>query len=361
MMPRKLAFFTDDHEDLQARAIMSGDDEPDLLLAELLAGYPGVLSAEPLTEHHLKTHVKDLDITASRPQPDLHGYPVPDPGQGRVAATGGDAGSGGDPATGTGTGPQADTQTAAERVVSATVVTRDLTRHPKSISDREAVVLAHQEDIDRAASYLEGKLSVLIRCEKILVSHLSEEIAARTPGVPRFVRLDPNALQERKKAGGGLLDALPASRHTVLMEALLAAVTTATPDQLVVIPDLDLLAGGNDSTLTGEARELGEALYEKAGSVLLAFCDPSLTIPEVLAARFAVRLAIDILPRQVAGSDSRPVPVGRALVTQAEADLFTGYDEVGLYKHVAGLNAIRLRHGLQFAASQYKPPDGGPS
>ena len=358
MRRRKLAFFTDDPDGLQARAIMSPDDEPHLILGELLAGYPGVLSAEPLTEDHLNTHVKDLDITASLPDPDRGGYPVPGLGPGPAAGTGEDAG---DPATRTGTGPQADSQTATEPGVSATVITKDLARHPKSIGDREAVVLAHEEDIARAASYLEGKLSVLIRCEKILVSHLSEEIAVRAGGMAKFVRLDPNALQERRKGGGGgLLDALPASRHTVLMEALLAAVTAATPDQLVVIPDLDLLAGGNDSSLTGEARELAEALYEKADSVLLAFCDPSLTLPEVLAARFAVRLAIDILPRQVGTPGHRGVPVGRALVTQAEADLFTGYDEVGLYKHVAGLNAIRLRHGLQFAASQHKPPADGP-
>ena len=82
---------------LQARAIMSPDDEPHLILGELLAGDPGVLSAEPLTEDHLNTHVKDLDITASLPDPDRGGYPVPGLGPGPAAGTGEDRRGSGDP------------------------------------------------------------------------------------------------------------------------------------------------------------------------------------------------------------------------------------------------------------------------
>jgi hypothetical protein len=33
--------------------------------------------------------------------------------------------------------------------------------HPEAISDREAVLLAHREEIDRAVAYLSGGLSVL--------------------------------------------------------------------------------------------------------------------------------------------------------------------------------------------------------
>jgi len=355
---RKLVFYTDDPDGLQDRAILSGVDEPDLTLGRLLAEHSTVLSVEQLTQEHLNACVKDLDITASRPQPDRAGYPVPGLGLGAAAAA--DVADLG-PVSGAAieTAPWPDPQASPEPSVSGTVITADLARHPDSIRDREAVVLAYEGDIARAASYLECNLSVLIRCEKILVSHLSEEIAVRAGGVAKFIRLDPQVAKEKKT--GSLLDAIPASRRTELMEALLAAVAAANPGELLVIPNLDLLAGGNDSTLSGEARELAEALYEKADSVLLAFCDPSLTIPEVLASRFAVRLAIDLLPRQVVAPDGRKAPTGRALVTQAEADLFAGYDEVGLYKHVAGLNAIQLRHGLQFAASQYRPPSNGPA
>jgi transitional endoplasmic reticulum ATPase len=36
----------------------------------------------------------------------------------------------------------------------------------------------------------------------------------------------------------------------------------------------------------------------------------------------------------------------------------TGSDEVGLYKHIAGLNAVRLRHAVQYAAHQHLTPPG---
>jgi transitional endoplasmic reticulum ATPase len=355
-MRQRIAFFTDDPESLEARAVMAGLEEPGLTLGGLLACYPAVRSAEPLTPDYLDLHVKDLDIRASLPGPDQAGHPVPGLPLGRVEDRAADAGT--SPAEGAATPAQAGSE-AADSGAPRARGAGDLSRHPVSITDREAVVLAHQEAITRAVSYLEGKLSVLIRCEKILVSHLSEAIAARLgPTLElRFVRLEPAAAQEAKM-GGGLLGAIPASRRTALMETLLGAVAAAKPGELLVIPNLDLLAGGNDSTLTGEARELTEGLYEKADCVLLAFCDPSLTMPEVLAARFAVRLTIDVLP-PVVGSGEDRAPVGRALVTQAEADLFAGYDEVGLYKHVAGLNAIRLRQGLRFAASHYQPPAMG--
>jgi transitional endoplasmic reticulum ATPase len=351
----KFAFITDDPEGLEDRALLAGSDEKDLTLRRLLAEHSTVLSEKPLTPAQLDVHVKDVTITASLPRPNVPGYPIPGLPLGR-AGDGVEHPDAGD-------APPAESPAGdrpAEQAVSARVVSGDLARHPDSIRDREAVVLAHEEEISRAASYLEGRLSVLIRCEKILVSHLSEEIAVRAGGVAKFVRLDPKAADERSR-GGGLLGGVPSSRRSDLMEALLSAVAAARPGELLVIPNLDLLAGGSDSTLNSEARELAEALYEKADSVLLAFCDPSLTLPEVLAARFAVRLAIDILPRQVVGRDGGRAPVGRALVTRAEADLFAGYDEVGLYKHVAGLNAIRLRHGLQFAANQYMPPANGPA
>ncbi|MBY8847826.1 ATP-binding protein [Saccharothrix sp. MB29] len=120
------------------------------------------------------------------------------------------------------------------------------------------------------------------------------------------------------------------------------------------MPHLDLLAGGSDAGLSVEARELTDVLYEGSDCVLLGFVDPSLVIPEVLANRFAVRLAVDILPREVRTRTGARVPVGRALVTAEEAELFAGFDAVALYKHVAGMNAVRLRHALRFAHHQHR-------
>jgi transitional endoplasmic reticulum ATPase len=351
MSPRtRLTFLTDDPETFIYRATMASVDEPDLTVGGLVSEHPA-LCTEPLTPQVLALSVKDVGITARLLTADVCGYPPPGM---RLAAS----------------GPSDQTPPAVpDRARSPQPVTSDATAaspsdrpeshpmsHPTRISDREAVLLAHRLEIERAASYLEADLSVLVRCEKVLVSHLSEEIAVRSGRETTFLRLE--APRGGKPAAG--FGALPASRRGELLDELLAAVAEAKPGQLLVVPHLDLLAGGNDATLTGEARELTDALYEKTDCVLLAFFDPSLAMPEVLSSRFDVRLAIDILPRRVQlPSGAGELPVGRALVTQAEADLFRDFDEIGLYKHIAGLSAIRLRHGVRFAAHQYQASGAG--
>jgi transitional endoplasmic reticulum ATPase len=217
--------------------------------------------------------------------------------------------------------------------------------HPERLSDAEAVLIAHDREISRAAAYLEGGLSVLIKCEKLLVEHLAAEIADRSGRPARTIRASGAAVSE--------IPGLTASHRAAMLEATQAAIAKAAPGDVLVVPYLDLLAGGTDAGLSSEARELTEMLYERAECVLLAFVDPSLNVPEILANRFAVRLAVDILPREVFTAAGARVPIGRALVTDEEADRFDGYDEIALYKHIAGLNAVRLRHAMRFAFHQH--------
>ena len=151
---------------------------------------------------------------------------------------------------------------------------------------------------------------------------------------------------------------LGGGRRADVMAALQQAIADGGSADVIVIPHLDLLAGGTDAALSSEARELTDLLYERSERVILGFSDPSLIIPEVLANRFAVRLAIDILPRTVRNTGGEIVPIGRALVTESEAALFDGFDAIALYKHIAGMNAVRLRHGLRFAYHQHNARDG---
>ncbi|SDT45767.1 ATP-binding protein [Actinoplanes derwentensis] len=343
MTRRRLTFMTDndDVQSFEDRVLL---DEGDPTLGDLLADFP-VLCTVPLSADHLQMRLAELRIDVIPIRPDQPGY-LP-PGARLGSAPGGDpATAGTDGATAGPAVPAGDQDRPGE-------VTAD-GQHPRRINDREAVLLAHQLDIERAASYLESGLSVLVRAEKILVSHLAEEIAARSGRVTRTIRLDRANGQDAPAAG---LPGLPSSRRSELLDVLIEGLSTARPGDLVVVPHLDLLAGGNDATLNAEARELADAVYEAADCVLLAFFDPSLILPEVLASRFAVRLPVDILPRQVI-TLAGPVPTGRALVTRDEADLFVGFDEIGLYKHVAGLNAVRLRHALRYAAHQHRTPPG---
>jgi ATP-dependent 26S proteasome regulatory subunit len=218
--------------------------------------------------------------------------------------------------------------------------------HPDKLSERQAVLIAHQAEIAQAAAYLRRGMSVLIRCEKILVEHLAQWISVLSERPLRKI--------EAVEEGSSPLPLVPLSRRSESIGGLEKAVRAAVAGDLIVIPHLDLLGGGADSSLSGEAREIIEMLYEHSDRVVLAFTDPSLVLPEVLVSRFAVRMNMDILPREVSTEDGGRIPIGVALVTHEEAELFEGFDPQDLYRHIAGMNAVRLRNGLMFALNEHK-------
>jgi transitional endoplasmic reticulum ATPase len=225
--------------------------------------------------------------------------------------------------------------------------------HPERLTEREAVLLAHDTEINQSAAYLASGLSVLVKCEKLLVEHLAAEIAGRSGRARRTVQIVSGSAGSAPPG----VPALGGGRRSELVAALQTAVLDAADGEVVVVPHLDLLAGGNDASLTSEARELTDVLYERSGCILLAFIDPSLGLPDVLANRFAARRAIDILPREILTTGGERVAVGRALVTGEEAGLFEGFNAEDLYKHVAGMNAVRLRHAMQFAHHTHSSRD----
>lgn len=219
--------------------------------------------------------------------------------------------------------------------------------HPESLDEHDAIRIAHDQEIAKAAEYLDAGLSVLVRCEKLLVEHLAAEIAARSGRTPSVIPGHTSG-EPRTTARRGM-EAAGSGRRQQILGELQEAVRYAGKRDVIVVAHLDLLAGGSDAALTAEARELIDVLYERSKVVLLAFVDPSLAIPEVLANRFSVRIDIDILPRDVSADTGKRVPIGTALVTREEAGAFTGFDSVQLYKHIAGMNAVRLRHAMIFA------------
>src|SRR5262249_22603810 len=146
--------------------------------------------------------------------------------------------------------------------------------HPAELTERNAVLLAHDADITRAAAYLDSGLSVLITCEKLLVEHLASEIAGRAGRQPRFVDAPSGT-----GGGGGRVELLPIL-HQLIRDA--------GPNDVVIIPHLDLLASDSVSVLSAEARELIDVIYEPRqphSCIFLAFADLSLAIPEVIASR----------------------------------------------------------------------------
>jgi len=338
MPPRlRLRLVPADPDGLRDRVLLANADAPDLTLRELLAEYPA-MSLDRVDAAVLDTRLAALRIEVHTPPADAPLYLPPSLSVRDFA--GADPGVVSEPA-GDGAGEPAseDTDTTGAPLILP---------HPKDLSERQAVLIAHSEEIAVAAGYLRQGMSVLIRCEKLLVEHLAGRIATLAQRPAHRIEVEAAAAADPFAALGG------GSRRSGMIAGLEKAVKKAVPGDMVIVPHLDLLGGGTDASLSGEAREITDLFYEHSDRVLLAFTDPSLTIPEVLANRFAVRIAMDILPREVTGSDGTRMPVGVALVTREEADLFEGFDPQAFYKHVAGMNAVRLRHALRYALHEYR-------
>jgi len=349
-MPPPLRFASADPVAFKARVTLASHDEPDLTLRQLLAEYPA-LSLDPVLPTVLDSKVANLRIEAHALTPDTPLYLPP-------AFTVQSLADGASAAAGPGQSPAPAALPAAATPAGhgdGSQPPAIQARHPEHLSEREAVLIAHAAEIAAAAGYLKRGMSVLIRCEKLLVEHLAKQIAALSQRPHREIEIDA-------PVKGGASHAALGGRRGDLITGLEKAVREAVPGDIVVIRHLDLLGGGTDASLSGEGREITDVLYEHSDRVLLAFIDPSLAIPEVLASRFAVRIVMNILPREVAARDGAAtvkIPVGVALVTREEAELFEGFDPNAFYKHVAGMNAVRLRHALLYALHEYKSADGG--
>lgn len=208
-----------------------------------------------------------------------------------------------------------------------------------------AVRRAYGVEIDAVGEFLRARLSVLVTCDKLVVPYLWREMAIRGGLEAKLLEV-----AETPQAPG--LPGIQSQRQAQFAE-LKGLLHSIKDGHVLVLPHLDLLAGG-DTNLAPDSRELIELLYGEADRLLLAFVDRSLQVPEVLAARFAVHFLFSGVQRQVVLEDGRSVPLGRGLLTEAEIAMFKGFDEEGLYKNVAGLNPIRLRHAILYAVQKHK-------
>ena len=344
MPPRlRLRLVPVDPDEFRARRLLAGEDAT---LRQLLAECPA-MSLDPVLPALLDAKVTSLRIEEHNASPDAPLYLPPTMTMRDIAGVTSElADSDGQAAS-----PAAVHEDQAKPDADARSL--DIQPHPEHLSEREAVLIAHATEISVAAGYLEQGMSVLIRCEKLLVEHLAQRIVTLSGRPARKIEVEA----ESAVAAGPFAGLAGGSRRSDLITGLGKAVRDAVPGDIVVVGHLDLLAGGTDASLSSEGREIIDLLYEHSDRVLLAFTDPSLTIPEVLASRFAVRIAMDILPREVRASDGTRLPIGVALVTSQEADLFKGFDPHAFYKHVAGMNAVRLRHALRYARHEYRTDD----
>ncbi len=305
------------------------DDEA-LTLAQLLQRAPA-LSTEPLPAALLQKPLSQLLVTAVEAGPDCSLYRPPGLTLGVQREQ---------PAATPARQPEPVASAPPPAAVPAAAGARS---HPATLSGGEAVRLAYSREIDRVASFLRSHLSVLVYCDKLVVEHLWRDMA-RKAGLRDIV------LTTAEEQGEELLPRSLRQRQLAQLKELAHALKQG---DVLVLPHLDLLAGGSDANLPNETREFIELVYSASDCLLLAFADRSLEIPEVLAARFAVRVLLSGVPRSVIYPDGGESLAGEALVTVAEAACFSAFNPEGLYKNVAGMNPIQLRHAIAYAVKEH--------
>jgi cell division protease FtsH len=214
---------------------------------------------------------------------------------------------------------------------------------PQDLSIEQAVEAAYAHELAEVASKLQRGLPVLIECDKDLAPFLYVNLRARLkPAGLRCIYLDGRPRQEEPNPVQplGLIG-------TMIAQLRDAVRGSAVERRVVVLPHLDLLTTSQGG-LTAEAREVIPLLYENPELVWLGFKDPSFPLPRVIENLFPHRASLLGIAR----------PRLRHLITQKESRKFgRQFNPWALYKHVSGVNAVRLRKLLATLEGEDYPAD----
>jgi transitional endoplasmic reticulum ATPase len=213
------------------------------------------------------------------------------------------------------------------------------------LDDENVVRLTYGKEIDDAASFLRAGLSALVTCDKLVVKYLAEVIPAMAGKRPETLELECGAGEQASQQQQG-------SVRNRQIEQLREKLSSLHAGRVLVISHLDLLAGGNETILSNEAREVIDILYSNTDKLVLAFADRSLGLPEVLADRFSVRISIMGVPQKIKLPGGQERDLGSVLVAPEEADMFAGFAAPEFYKRVVGMNPIRLRQSIKYALAE---------
>lgn len=234
----------------------------------------------------------------------------------------------------------------------------DVARHkepetyPEHLSDNEAVQIAYRHELGAVARYLENDLSVLIVCDKILTEHIYDYVCKRADRVPVLDDSMPQAPEGARPQGTreALDRALGQQQGRGIENNLPVLIRNLKEKQVLVLRSIEVL----------DSPPLIEVLYQGVNAErkpqLLGFLDPSLEVKKVLTNRFAIRASIMGLPRYIQPDpDKPPIYTVARLVTAQERACFKEFDPEGLYKNVAGLNAIQFRNAMRYVGATVVP------
>jgi cell division protease FtsH len=198
---------------------------------------------------------------------------------------------------------------------------------PQQLSPEQAVEAAYSAELAEVSSKLQRGLPALVECDKDLGPFLYLNLRARLRDAGlRCIYLDGRPRQEEQGP-------MPMGLIGTMISQLREAVRGAVERRVVVLPHLDLLTTSQGG-LTAEAREVIPLLYENPELVWLGFKDPSFPLPRVIENLFPHRTSLLGIARARL----------RHLVTQKESRKFgQQFNPWLLYKHVSGVNAVRLR------------------
>ena len=201
------------------------------------------------------------------------------------------------------------------------------------ISPEETIELAYREELDWIEDKVTKGLSVLVECDKQLTTYLYRALRKR-------IKQSSSSKQCLLISGHAQPDnmTVPQSRMQRIINELQAAIFSATDEQIITLPHLDVLTTTTRSGLNMETREAAALLFENPDATFLAFKDPSFELPKVIEKVFTVRRSIigiarDKLPQIILQSEARKLGESH-------------FNPYRLYKYLSGLNALRCREIL---------------
>src|SRR5947209_6158480 len=199
---------------------------------------------------------------------------------------------------------------------------------PAELSADQAVEAAYAAELAEVAGKLLRGLPCLVECDKELAPYLYKNLRDRL----KQQKIQSAYLDGRPR-GDEPAGPIPVGLMGTMIAQLREAVRGAVERRVVVLPHLDLLTTSQGG-LTAEAREVIPLLYENPELVWLGFKDPSFPLPRVIENLFPHRLSLLGIRRERL----------RHLVTRRESRKFgREFNPWSLYKHVSGINAVRLR------------------
>jgi cell division protease FtsH len=217
---------------------------------------------------------------------------------------------------------------------------------PQQLTAESAVEAAYTAELAEVTAKLQRGLPCLVECDKDLTPYVFANVRGRLkPFKVGTVYIDGRPRQaDAQQPPSGMA---PLGIVGTMIQQIRDAVRGAVEQKVLVLPHLDLLTTTSGG-LTSEAREVIPLLYENPALVWLGFKDPSFPLPRVIENLFLHHVSLLGVPRARL----------RHVVTQKESRKFgKEFNPWTLYKHVSGVNAVRLRKLLSTLDGEDYPDD----